>query len=70
MSTKVETLFVLNHNEIGILLSALQLLTLRDETLIEREHGSARVLYERLHECYVQYDSFDDNQPYCGDASY
>lgn len=70
MSTKVETLFVLNQNEIGILLSALQLLTLRDETSIAREHGSASALYQRLHECYVQYDSFDDNQSYCGDASY
>ena len=38
----------LNVHEIGIILSALQLLQNRDENQIAREYGSARALYEKL----------------------
>ena len=38
----------LNVHEIGIILSALQLLQSRDENQIAREYGSARALYEKL----------------------
>jgi hypothetical protein len=38
----------LNVHEIGIILSALQLLQNRDENQIAREYGSTRALYEKL----------------------
>ena len=38
----------LNVHEIGIILSALQLLQNRDENQIAREYGSARALHEKL----------------------
>ena len=51
-----ETEVVLNVQEVGILLSALQLLDNRDEKLIASEHGSASTLYGRLKEIYHQLD--------------
>ena len=39
----------LNVQEVGILLSAMQLLTNRDEILIAREYGSAPALYNKLY---------------------
>jgi len=47
----------LNVNEIGILLSALQLLTMRDENQIAKEYGSASTLYDKLKEVYERMDS-------------
>ena len=38
----------LNVHEIGIILSALQLLQNRDENQIAREYGSARALHDKL----------------------
>ena len=43
-----ETNVNLNVHEIGILLSALQLLNNSDEILIAREYGSSQVLYNKL----------------------
>jgi len=70
MSMKSEVQVVLNRYEIGILLSALQLLTRRDENLIAREHGPALPLYDRLNELYSQIDCTNDHDTYCSDASY
>lgn len=49
----------LNVHEIGILLSALQLLSNRDENTIAREYGSAPALYNKL---YTVYETMDDSQ--------
>lgn len=49
----------LNVHEIGILLSALQLLSNRDENTIAREYGSAPALYNKL---YTIYETMDDSQ--------
>ena len=46
----------LNVHELGVLLSALQLLESRDENIIAREYGSASTLHDRLKEVY---DSMD-----------
>lgn len=43
-----ETNVNLNVHEIGILLSALQLLNNSDEILIAREYGSSQALYNKL----------------------
>ena len=40
----------LNVHEIGIILSALQLLQNSDENRIAREYGSAQALYDKLSE--------------------
>jgi hypothetical protein len=45
-----ETTVKLNVQEIGIILSALQQLDLREEHRIAREYGSASALYNKLYE--------------------
>lgn len=47
----------LNVHEIGILLSALQLLNTADENRIAREYGSASALYNKLYSVWEQMDS-------------
>jgi hypothetical protein len=51
-----ETQIALNVHELGVILSALQLLTSRDENLIAREYGSASTLHNRLKEVYDAMD--------------
>ena len=46
----------LNVHEIGVILSALQLLQHRDENLIAKEYGSTAALYERLHSVWKTLD--------------
>jgi hypothetical protein len=46
----------LNVHELGVILSALQLLTSRDENLIAKEYGSASTLHNRLKEVYDEMD--------------
>jgi len=46
----------LNVHEIGVILSALQLLQHRDENLIARQYGSTAALYERLHSVWQTLD--------------
>jgi len=46
----------LNVHELGVILSALQLLSSRDENLIAREYGSASTLHNRLKEVYDNMD--------------
>ena len=46
----------LNVHEIGVILSALQLLQHSDENLIAREYGSTAALYERLHSVWQTLD--------------
>lgn len=46
----------LNVHEIGILLSALQLLDGRDERLIAKEYGSAPTLYNKLYSVWETLD--------------
>ena len=47
----------LNVHEIGVILSALQLLNLRDENQIAREYGSVPALYNKLYSIFEQMDS-------------
>jgi len=51
-----ETQVALNVHELGVILSALQLLTSRDENLIAKEYGSASTLHNRLKEVYDEMD--------------
>jgi len=52
-----ETQVNLNVHEIGILLSALQLLDLSEEKLIARDYGSAPALYNKLYSLYERMDT-------------
>ena len=64
-----ETTMNLNSNEIGILLSALQLVELNEEHRIAKEHGSVPTLYNKLYtelECI----KYKDTQKYDHEASY
>ena len=46
----------LNVHELGVILSALQLLTSHDENVIAKEYGSASSLHDRLKEVYDNMD--------------
>jgi hypothetical protein len=52
----VETNVQLNVHEIGIILSALQLLGMREEHQIAREYGSVPALYNKLYTVFEQMD--------------
>jgi len=52
-----ETTVQLNVHEIGVILSALQLLGIREENQIAREYGSVPALYNKLYTLYEQMDS-------------
>jgi len=52
-----ETTLKLNIHEIGVLLSALQLLDLSEEKIIAHEYGSVPALYNKLYTLYEQMDS-------------
>jgi hypothetical protein len=47
----------LNVHEIGVILSALQLLDLSEERIIAREYGSVSALYNKLYTFYEQMDT-------------
>ena len=49
----------LNVHEIGVILSALQLLQHRDENLIAKEYGSSAALYQRL---YTVWETLDRSE--------
>jgi len=51
-----ETNINLNVHEIGIILSALQLLQHRDENLIAKEYGSTEALYDKLNTIWETLD--------------
>ena len=51
-----ETQMNLNVHEIGILLSALQTLSVSDEKVIAKDYGSAPALYNKLYSLYEQID--------------
>ena len=52
-----ETEIKLNVHEVGVILSALQLLSSRDENLIAKDYGSVPALYDKLHTVWEQMDS-------------
>lgn len=52
-----ETQLNLNVHEIGVILSALQLLDLSEERIIARDYGSVPALYNKLYSLYEQMDS-------------
>jgi hypothetical protein len=47
----------LNVHEIGVILSALQELNLREENRIAREYGSVPALYNKLYTVFERMDS-------------
>ena len=47
----------LNVHEVGVILSALQLLSNRDENLIAKDYGSVPALYDKLHTVWERMDS-------------
>jgi len=47
----------LNVHEIGVILSALQELNLRDEHRIARDYGSVPALYNKLYTVFEQMDT-------------
>ena len=51
-----EKSITLNVHELGVILSALQLLSHHDENVIAREYGSASSLHNRLKEVYDNMD--------------
>jgi hypothetical protein len=51
-----ETTLQLNVHEIGVILSALQTLDLRDEYQIAREYGSVPALYNKLYTVFERMD--------------
>ena len=51
-----ETQVNLNVHEIGIILSALQELNLREENRIARDYGSVPALYNKLYSVFEQLD--------------
>lgn len=51
-----EDFIKLNVQELGIILSALQLLEHRDENVIAKEYGSVSTLHNRLQEVYDRMD--------------
>ncbi len=52
-----ETNVNLNVHEIGVILSALQLLTNSDENRIAKEYGSAQALYDKMNDLWKQMDT-------------
>jgi hypothetical protein len=52
-----ETQVNLNVHEIGVILSALQELNLREENRIAREYGSAAALYNKLYSLWERMDT-------------
>ena len=60
----------LNVQEVGIIISALQLLELRDERYIAREYGSSTVLYNKFETLMNQMDSSETGLQYDEDASF
>ena len=51
-----ETQVNLNVHEIGVILSALQELNLREENRIAREYGSVPALYNKLYSVFERMD--------------
>ena len=54
--TMIEATVQLNVHEIGVILSALQELNLREEHRIAREYGSVPALYNKLYTVFEQMD--------------
>jgi len=52
-----ETIVQLNVHEIGVILSALQELNLREENRIARDYGSVPALYNKLYTIFEQMDT-------------
>lgn len=51
-----ETKIDLNVHELGVILSALQLLSNRDEIMIAKDYGSVPALYNKLYTVFEQMD--------------
>ena len=59
---KDEILLNLNVHELGILFMAMRVVEFSDEVQIQKECGSMRTLYDRLHVEYMKMDRSSVNQ--------
>lgn len=57
MKLLTEKTMNLNVHELGVILSALQMLTNRDENQIAREYGSVPALYNKLYTVWERMDT-------------
>ena len=57
LKTMTEATVQLNVHEIGVILSALQELNLREENRIAREYGSVPALYNKLYSVFERMDT-------------
>ena len=57
MKTMTEDFVRLNVHEIGVILSALQQLDVREEHQIARDYGSVPALYNKLYSIFEQMDT-------------
>jgi len=60
----IETSVNLNVHEIGVILSALQELNLREENRIAREYGSVPALYNKLYSLWEMMDTSETGLRY------
>jgi len=65
-----ETQVSLNVHEVGVILSALQLLENVDENRIAREYGSAPALYSKLQNVWLQMDRSETGLRYETEPSF
>lgn len=59
-----ETNIILNVHEIGVILSALQLLDVREEKIIAKDYGSVPALYNKLYSIMEQMDTSETGLRY------
>jgi len=62
--TMTEVTMNLNVHEIGVILSALQELNLREENRIAREYGSVPALYNKFYSVWEQMDTSETGLRY------
>jgi len=62
--TMTEVTMNLNVHEIGVILSALQELNLREEHRIAREYGSVPALYNKFYSVWEQMDTSETGLRY------
>lgn len=60
----IETNLSLNVHEVGVILSALQSLSVSDERYISRECGSVSALYNKVYTVWEQMDRSSIEQSY------
>lgn len=70
MTNQTEDFVRLNVHELGILLSALQLIDLSEENMLAKDYGSVPALYNKLYSVWEQMDSSQTGTRYDLTPSY